>query len=940
MLLSSGHTLDISNTEIIADDTSVRNGIYLDGGTLVIDPDAQELTCVVKANKPWTPVTETLTIGRNGNLWASGGPIDLQGDLVVSNAGTVTATKPFSVDGDVTVLSGGKITTTGPLPVPDHALDLTVTGDLTIAEGGTITASGKGYSATYGPVVNGNNTGSSHGGWGHGGAGTCTVPPYGSATDPRTHGAAGTSGSGGGVVMLTVGGALRNDGSISSDGTKSSSHYGAAGGSVNITAASIAGAATGVISASAEATMHCASCKGGVSGGGRVAVTLTGPNSDFGGYAGTFKARGSRWSASDNAGGAGTIYLRKGGQAIDEGTLVIDNDASNASQTYETVLGGDIAGMAFGSVIITNGAKVALAEDSSISASRGWANHATFVAGANSEVLFEGTGEMTYAGSTTFANVGSAVPGKRIVFADGATLASTALASFSGNSGTKLVLDSADANSTWTLNASSANFSDLEVNGCQSVTEVFVANGFGERNNPNVIFGQVEVGAQNIWTGAVDSDWSVAGNWQAGRVPIMTDVAVIPGGTSRSPVLSASVTVAGLSVSNSASLSLGGKTMTVTGPAYSAGALDFTSGGTLVGQDAVSISGTVSIGGDLRLNAPSAQSVAINGVAFQTIKVLSPAVSFSGGIEAATLRIGDGTTTIAASFADGMTVKATDFIVVGDTNAAPVSLACASENGTWRLNAVSASVTGAVVSGSDASPGALIVPDASTDRGGNVNWLFNDTRAHWTGAVDSAFENGGNWASGTVPGADDDVVISGSAAAMVVSAPTAIHSLSVESGATATVNAQLAVSSSVSIGDGAKIEWNKPGTIGGNLAVLPGGTLTHSNNTTTEANKLDLSIGGGGYVAAGGPSTSPEGDTTTPATSHTAPAAERPTTPATPAPRTAAAATAAQMALESPATARISARPTAGRRTHGPTEEPAAAQFIWPLQATSSSMAK
>ena len=32
----------------------------------------------------------------------------------------------------------------------------------------------------------------------------------------------------------------------------------------------------GVISASAEATMHCNSCSKGVSGGGRVAVVLTG----------------------------------------------------------------------------------------------------------------------------------------------------------------------------------------------------------------------------------------------------------------------------------------------------------------------------------------------------------------------------------------------------------------------------------------------------------------------------------------------------------------------------------------------------------------------------------------------------------------------------------------------------------------------------------------
>jgi hypothetical protein len=37
---------------------------------------------------------------------------------------------------------------------------------------------------------------------------------------------------------------------------------------------------------------------------------------------------------------------------------------------------------------------------------------------------------------------------------------------------------------------------------------------------------------------------------------------------------------------------------------------------------------------------------------------------------------------------------------------------------------------------------------------------------------------------------------------------------------------------------------NKASTIGGNLTLLNGASLTHANNTTTEANKIDLTIGG------------------------------------------------------------------------------------------------
>ena len=854
LLLDAGNTLDLSRTEVIADDTSVRNGIYLDGGTLVIDPDAQEIDCVVKAKTPLAFVTRTLAVGRNGNIWSFGADVSVSNDLVVAAAGRMTADHEITVGGNATVLSGGVITTTGPLSVPDHELSLAVAGNLTVAEGGAISANGKGYSGGYGPVVNGINTGSSHGGWGHGGAGTCTVPPYGSAVDPRTHGAAGSSGSGGGVVLLSVGGALRNDGTISADGVASSTgnHYGAAGGSVNITAASLAGAATGVISASAEATMHCSNCQSGVSGGGRVAVTLTGGGSDFGGYAGAFKARGSRWSAGVSAGGAGTVYLREGGQAIDEGRLIIDNDGSAVARTYETVLGGDVECPALGSLTITNGAKVVLAEGASLSVSRGWANHSAFVAGEGSEVLFVGTNELSYAGSTTFANVGSAAPGKRVVFADGATLAATGAASFSGDSGDKLVLDSADAASTWTLDVQTATLSDLEVNGCQSVSEVFVANGFGERNNANVVFCQVDVGARNVWTGAAGTDWSVAGNWQEGRIPLATDVAVIPSGAPRWPSLSASATVAGLSVAEGSRLAFGGKTLTVTGAAEARGTLDFADGGTLAVNGDVAVSGSASGVGTLRLEAPATQAASISNAVFGTVEILSASVSFSGAIETATLRIGDGAKAVSVAFADGAAVRATDFVVLGDTNTAPVTLSCAAAGGAWLLNAVSASVSGARVSGSDASAGALVVPSGSVDDGGNVNWLFNDTRARWTGAVDDDFATAGNWASGAVPGAGDDVVIAGSGAAAVVSSPAAVRSLSVEDGASVSVKARLDVGGSVSIGDGATLAWDVPGAIGGNLAVLPGGTLTHTGNTSLEANKLDLAVAGGGLVAAGG----------------------------------------------------------------------------------------
>ncbi len=64
------------------------------------------------------------------------------------------------------------------------------------------------------------------------------------------------------------------------------------------------------------------------------------------------------------------------------------------------------------------------------------------------------------------------------------------------------------------------------------------------------------------WTGAVDAQWSTAGNWNSGKLPSSADSVVIPA-TSRDPVLSANAVAGAVNVTGG-TLALNGDTLAVT----------------------------------------------------------------------------------------------------------------------------------------------------------------------------------------------------------------------------------------------------------------------------------------------------------------------------------------------------------------------------------------
>ena len=159
-----------------------------------------------------------------------------------------------------------------------------VAGDLTVESGGAISVKGRGYggpnnvynSAGYGLGGSPGRAGSSHGGQGaNSGDFTASDVTYGSVLNPVNYGSGGGSRqtgynqNGGGAIILSVGGAMTVEGLVDADGKYYSDRSAAAGGSVNISAASFAG--TGSISAKGGKGQS----NGAGAGGGRISLKVS-----------------------------------------------------------------------------------------------------------------------------------------------------------------------------------------------------------------------------------------------------------------------------------------------------------------------------------------------------------------------------------------------------------------------------------------------------------------------------------------------------------------------------------------------------------------------------------------------------------------------------------------------------------------------------------------
>lgn len=829
MRVGAGCTLHVADTVFdTADKSGVVNALVADGGTIDFGEGKTVIGCPCIFSEKQT--------------FPSG--------LEIAAGVTVTANGGLVVMGDMTVRSGASVTCDGPFETP-IPLEVSVSGKLTIDEGGSIDVAGKGYPKGVSPVpqaLEASWCASSHGGQGWWIGNDSTVVPYGSIRNPLTPGggticgSSGTGFAGGGVAILRVGGALVNNGYIgarSLNGAVSGGTQGVGpGGSINITAGTLSG--SGSIDASSHDRAACCGANA-VSGGGRIAVTLTDVGADFTDFS-TDRIVAYGGSSGSRTGGAGTVYLRKAGQGLGNGTLIVRNLSSGSANEVmkPTVIGGYVTDDEFGSVEISGGAILSLADNMKITVNGDWRNAASFVGGTGSSVTFAGTGSSVYEGTTTFVNVGCTTPGKVICFAKDAVLAVTGVASFSGGDKSMVSLVSETEGAKWSVDTAEALMSAVAIRDCVSLNAFDIIDGEDlGGNSDNITFKKSQPADTLTWTGTEGSSWTVGGNWDKDRAPSAIDTVVIPVGCAHYPILGASVSMAALTIQKGASLELGAVTLAVTGAAKIDGRVSSSVAGVLeLRADLDAVTGVVALpAGQLVLNAAVEQTVACGDASFGSIAVKCPSVILDGRFVFSTFAVGNGSSAFSIAFGDGTSVDAHDFLASGNAETMNVTLCCVRDGGVWSLNTLKSSVTGATVSGSDASAGMAIIPISSASVGSlNRNWLFTDTRFHWNG-------------TDTVPEGSDVVIDDGVSATLGVESRWG--SLTLSQGGALKVNAPLSLSSSVSVDQDATLTLNRPVTVAGNFLMFSGAELTHDANADERVNAIELTVGGDAIVESG-----------------------------------------------------------------------------------------
>lgn len=275
------------------------------------------------------------------NLTTVGGWLQPKGETTGYVTFALTTNAPLQIAGDA-LLDGGVWTHEGVSDAgaePKAAVAVSVGGDLRVAEGVQITAGSgelnKLEKRTRGWYHGGpgykEGTGASYGG-----EGATNDVVYGSALNPMEYGSSGTGDStsfaGGGLISLSVASKAQVNGEISSRGYGwNGSNGGSTGGSLNLRFGSLEGA--GVISADAgKINEKTYDATHGSGSGGRVAVRLTGADSDFSFFTGSITAYGNRGlNATDElsavpCSAAGTVFLSTGAEtASGSGEIVIAN---------------------------------------------------------------------------------------------------------------------------------------------------------------------------------------------------------------------------------------------------------------------------------------------------------------------------------------------------------------------------------------------------------------------------------------------------------------------------------------------------------------------------------------------------------------------------------------------------------------------------------------
>lgn len=275
----------------------------------------------------------TASSQRLGGILYQGGEIDFgEGPYEFAQPWIFQANKPYTFNGNVTVKAGGALGCLqfmGSNDLSDFTkCDVVVNGDLTVEKGGYI------WAESAGPDLNIDRTTSAY----HGGqTGVLTyaavydsildpsLPGWGMATGDRA-----TSQPGGGVLKLTVNGALTVDGTVTAYANKNSNNSEGAGGTINIRAKTLAG------EGSIMADSYKFTSQQYAGGGGRIAVRLSEQAVGTDGIFTRITAKGATVVTSggykpNHSSSAGTVYLQGKDDAEGAGTIRVCNDGNAQS---------------------------------------------------------------------------------------------------------------------------------------------------------------------------------------------------------------------------------------------------------------------------------------------------------------------------------------------------------------------------------------------------------------------------------------------------------------------------------------------------------------------------------------------------------------------------------------------------------------------------------
>jgi hypothetical protein len=397
-----------------------------------------------------------------------------------------------------------------------------------------------------------------------------------------------------------------------------------------------------------------------------------------------------------------------------------------------------------------------------------------------------------------------------------------------------------------------------------------------------------------VWTGAVNSDWNTAGNWNTGIVPGAGDDVRIDAGATTT-ISSGSIAVRSLQSAGTLQID-SGAALSLTMASTLGGTLNLS--GTIAGAGDLTITGTTNLTGGM-ISGTGALTIASSGSVTSTgTSSSSRSITNTG-----TVNVASGTLTSSAGFVNQGTLKGFGILAGNVSNAGTITPGNGSStgiltvagnytqttagtlvvlaNGTTAGSAYSQlAVTGSValagalsltvdyssllndsfkvidnqgssaVSGSFAnfSEGAQVVVGTRilqstylAGSGGNDGSLsITGNVRTWIGGASGDWNTATNWSGNAVPTSVDDVVINAGATVSISSGSGSVRSLTVSGTLDVTAGTSLNIAGASNIAGTLNLVGSLTGA--GNLAI--GGTVNLNGGTWSGSGTVTVSAGG------------------------------------------------------------------------------------------------